>query len=73
MNNDGRYMTRREAQRAEFEDHFYAIWPDYIRRMTDQQLVNLNRDRLSDVNASFPETLLVLKAWVLQEMAVRGI
>lgn len=66
-------MTRKELQRQEFEEHFYATWPGYIESMSDTQLAALNEDRLKEVNASYPETMLCLKTWVLQEMAQRGI
>ena len=65
--------TMKERAREEFEEHFYATWPGYIRRMTDQELKNINEDRLKEVNASYPETMVCLKGWVLQEMAERGI
>lgn len=66
-------MTRKERLRQEFEDHFYAIWPNEIKRMSNQELINLNTDRLQDITASHPETMLCLKHWVLQEMAERGL
>lgn len=65
--------TRKEMLRQEFEDHFYATWPNHIKSMEDQQLINLNTDKLQDITASHPETMLCLKYWVLQEMAERGI
>jgi hypothetical protein len=73
MKNDGRFMTRKEQQRAEFEERFYATWPNEIACYTDQQLISLNEDKLKDVNAGYSDTMLCLKSWVLQEMARRGI
>ena len=66
-------LTRKERLRLEFEEHFYATWPNYIKSMDNQQLINLNEDKLKEVNASWPETMLFLKHWVLQEMAERGL
>jgi hypothetical protein len=60
-------------QHQEFEEHFYATWPNYIKSMDNQQLINLNEDKLKDINASYPETMLCLKHWVLTEMAMREI
>ena len=66
-------MTRKEQQRKDFEEHIYATWPTYIKKMNAQELINLNTDKLSDITAEHPETLICLKHWVLQEMAKRGI
>lgn len=66
-------MTRKELARKEFEDHFYATWPNTIKAMKDQDLVNLNNDRLCDITSSHPETLICLKHWVLHELANRGL
>lgn len=73
MKNDGRHMTRKEQQREEFEEHFYATWPGYIKSMSDDELARLNSETLQDVNATWPETMLCLKQWVLQEMAERDL
>lgn len=70
---DGKPLTRKEQMRAEFEEHFYATWPSHIKAMSDQKLINLNKDRLQEVNSCYPETMLILKTWVLQEMAERGL
>lgn len=71
MKNDGRFMTRKEQQRAEFEDHFYATWPRVIKDMRLHELDYLNETKLAEVNAAWPETILVLKSWVLHEMAMK--
>lgn len=63
----------KRQSRKEFEEHFYATWPNHIQQMTNQQLTDLNNDRLKEVNSSYPETMLCLKHWVLTEMANRGI
>lgn len=65
--------TRKEIARQEFEDHFYATWPNHIKKMSNKELTNLNTDKLQDITASHPETMLCLKHWVLMEMAERGI
>lgn len=70
---DEKPLTRKERARKEFEEHFYATWPNYIKSMDNQQLINLNADKLQDITASHPETMLCLKHWVLQEMSERGI
>ena len=66
-------MTRKEEMRQNFEEHFYATWPKKIAEMSDQDLINMNTDRLQDINASYPDTMLALKSMVLTEMAMRGI
>ena len=66
-------MTRKEMLRQEFEEHFYATWPDYVKSMSDQQLINFNEERCKEINSSYPETLVCLKHWVLQELSNRGL
>lgn len=73
QNSINKPLTRKELARQEFEEHFYATWPPYIKSMSDQQLINLNEDKCKDIGAGHPETMLCLKHWVLQELAERGL
>lgn len=66
-------MTRKEKQRQEYEDHFYATWPNQIKRFTNEELSDFNSNKLNEINSSYPETMQILKSLVLQEMAQRGI
>lgn len=71
MKNNGVFMTRKEQARAEWEEHFYAVWPEQIKSMSTEALQRLNEDKLSEVNAGYPDTMLWLKSSVLHEIAMR--
>ena len=66
-------MTRREEIRQNYEEHFYATWPSYIKSMTDQQLIDFNKDDLKNINAGYSDTMLWLKSFTLQEIVRRGV
>lgn len=69
MKNNGQFMTRKEQQRAEYEEHFYATWPDALDKMDYEEMKYFNESKLSEINAAYPDTMLWLKHEVLVRMA----
>jgi hypothetical protein len=69
MKNNGKFETRKETARREFEEHFYPSWNGVLETASYSYLKALNDDKLKDINAAYPETMLWLKHMVLSKMA----
>lgn len=69
MKNNGQFMTRKQQQRQEFEDHFYATWPATLDKMTYEELEHFNTSKLEGINAGYPDTMLWLKHQTLLRIA----
>lgn len=70
MKNDGHFMTRKEQQRVEFEEHFFATWPGTLDAMSYDEMKYFNETKLEGINAGYPDTMLWLKYEVLRRMAI---
>jgi hypothetical protein len=73
MNQVSAIKDKRRMERERYEEEFYASWGGYLPQMSDDALLRLNADKLAELNASYPDTLLWLKHQVLCELARRGL